>query len=100
MKKKSLLLVFGLCIMSCGKEVNGEGFPEMNSFYIESCGLTSVALDSVKSFSNKVNNYTTDYPKSKEHSLYPKIQDNIKKASFQITIECDTTWDGETHITF
>ena len=72
----------------------------MESFYIESCGLRSVTLDSVKTFSVKVNDYTTEYPESKDHSLYPKIQDNIKDASLRITIECDTTWDGETHINF
>jgi len=32
--------------------------------------------------------------------LYPKIQENIKTASLRITIVCDTTWDGETHINF
>lgn len=100
MKKLSLLLMFSFYIISCDKEVIGEGFPEMESFYIESCGLRSVTLDSVKTFSVKVNDYTTEYPESKDHSLYPKIQDNIKDASLRITIECDTTWDGETHINF
>ena len=99
---KKLLFLFVICFMTvgCEKDVIGEGYPEMEGFYIESCGLPAVTLDSVKLFSTKVNDYTTEYPESKEHSLYPKIQANIKSASFRITITCDTTWDGETHINF
>ena len=99
-------MVFGLLaitlpmFVSCEKVVNGEGYPEMEGFYVESCGLPAVTLDIVKLFSVKVNNYTNKYPESKGHSLYPKIQANIKSASFRITLTCDTTWAGETHINF
>ena len=86
--------------MGCEKEVSSEGYPEMEGFYTESCGLPSVSVDSVKSFSVKVANYTTEFPGAKEHRLYPKIQENIKSASLRITITCDTTWAGETHINF
>lgn len=87
-------------MISCEKEVIGEGYPEMEGFYIESCGLSSVSIDSVKSFTVKVNDYTTEYPESKEHSLYPKIRANIKSASLRITITCDTTWAGTISINF
>ena len=99
---KKLVLLFAAClmVMGCEKEVLSEGYPEMEGFYVESCGLPTVTIDSVKSFSIKVNDYTTEYPESKEHSLYPKIQANIKSASLRITITCDTTWAGETHINF
>lgn len=99
---KKLLLLFAACLMviGCEKEVNGEGYPEMEGFYVESCGLPVVTIDSVKLFSAKVDNYTDVYPQSKEHSLYPKIQANIKSASLRITITADTTWAGETHINF
>ncbi len=100
MKKLLYLFVCCLTVVACEKEVNGEGYPEMESFYIESCRLPAVTIDSVKLFSIKVTNYTTKYPESKGHSLYTKIQENIKSASIRITIECDTTWDGETHINF
>lgn len=100
MKKLILLFVCCLTVIACEKDVNGEGYPEMERFYTESCGLPAVTIDSVKLFSIKVNNYTAEYPESKGHSLYPKIQENIKSASFRLTIECDTTWDGETHINF
>ena len=100
MKKLLFLFACSLTIMACEKELNGEGYPEMEGFYYESCGLPAVTIDSVKLFSTKVNDYTTEYPESKEHSLYPKIQANIKSASLRITITCDTTWDGETHINF
>lgn len=99
---KKLVLLFAACLMviGCEKEVIGDGYPEMEGFYVESCGLPSVTIDSVRSFTIKVNGYTTEYPESKEHSLYPKIQENIKMASLRLTITCDTTWDGETHINF
>ena len=87
-------------VIGCEKEVISEGYPEMEGFYVESCGLPSVTIDSVKSFTVKVNDFTTEYPESKEHLLYPKIQENIKMASLPLTITCDTTWDGETHIKF
>ena len=99
---KKLVLLFAACLMviGCEKEVISEGYPEMDGFYVESCGLPVVTIDSVKSFSVKFGNYVTKYPQSKSHSLYPKIQENIKSASLRITIECDTTWDGEKHINF
>ena len=50
--------------VGCEKEVIGEGYPEMQGFYVESCGLPAVTLDSVKLFSTKVNDYTTEYPES------------------------------------
>ncbi len=99
---KKLLLLFTVCLMviGCEKDVIGEGYPEMEGFYTESCGLPEVTIDSVKLFSTKVNDYTTEYPESKEHRLYPKIQENISAASLRLVITCDTTWDGETHINF
>ena len=100
MKKLVLLFITCLMVIACEREVKGEGYPEMESFYTESCGLPAVTKDSIKLFTIKVNNYTTEYPESKEHSLYPKIQENITTAMMSITIECDTTWDGETHINF
>ena len=99
--RRLLFLFIGCLIMiACEKDVFKETYPEMEVFYVESCGLSCVTIDSVKSFSIKIDNYTFNYPKSKEHSLYSKIQANIRSASLRITIECDTTWDGETHINF
>ena len=100
MKKLILFLITSFTAIGCEKQVISEGYPEMEAFYTESCTLPAVTIDSVKSFSVKVGNYVTKYPQSKSHSLYPKIQENIKAASLRITIECDTTWDGETHINF
>jgi len=99
---KKLLLLFTACLMvtGCEKDVIGEGYPEMEGIYTESCGLPEVTIDSVKLFSVKVDNYTDVYPESKEHSLYPKIQANIKSASLRITLTADTTWAGTTIIKF
>ena len=99
---KKLVLFFTVCLfmVGCEKQVASEGYPEMEAFYTESCTLPAVTIDSVKAFSAKVGNYVTKHPESKSHSLYPKILENIKSASLRITIKCDTTWDGETHINF
>ena len=102
MKKLLFVLLVSAFPMlyGCEKAVLSEGYPEMEAFYSESCGLMAVSTDSVKLFTAKVDGFTAQYPESKGHSLYPKIQSNIKSASLRIVIECDTTWDGETHINF
>ncbi len=81
---------------ACEKEI----VSNIEAYYTESMGLQNVSLDSVKTFSNKVENYVAEYPDEKENPLYPKIQNNIKSASIRITLSVDTTWDGETHINF
>ena len=100
MKKLVLFFIVCLFMVGCEKQVASEGYPEMEAFYTESCTLPAVTIDSVKTFSAKVGKYVSKYPESKSHSLYSKILENIKSASLRITIECDTTWDGETHINF
>lgn len=100
MKKLALLIASIFMMAGCEKEVIGEGYPEMEAFYAESCGLPIVTVDSVRLFSSKVDNYTDTYPESKEHSLYPRIQENIQAASLRITITCDTTWAGFLHLHF
>lgn len=100
MKKLVLFFIGCLLVLGCEKQVVSEGYPEMEAFYTESCTLPAVTIDSVKTFSAKVDNFVANYPGSKSHSLYPKIRENIKSASLRIIIECDTTWDGETHINF
>ena len=76
-----LAVTFLLLMTACEKEVISEGYPEMEGFYIESCGLQVATIDSMKNFKGKVDNFTVEFPESKEHSLYPKIQANIKSAS-------------------
>ena len=96
MKKLVFILMACFCIMACEKEVSDL----MENYYTESMGLQSVTIDSVNTFSNKVNSYVALNPGEKDHPLYPKIQANIKSASLRINITCDTTWAGETHIYF
>lgn len=97
MKKEAILLimymVIGFSLLSCEKEVYDIN-PQMESFYMESVQLPSVTIDSVKSFSSKVDGFTRSYPWAVEHQRYPQIKENIKAASIRITIEVDTTWAG------
>jgi hypothetical protein len=103
MKKSPIiiLIVLTVCWMlpSCEKEVFDVS-PQMESFYAESVQLPTVSLDSVKSFSSKVDGFTKAYPLALEHEKYPLIRQNIKAASIRLTIEIDTTWAGEKHINF
>lgn len=69
------LAVTSLLLMTaCEREVISEGWPEMDGFYSESFGLQMATTDSVRNFSMKVDDFTTKFPESKEHSLFPKIQ--------------------------
>lgn len=86
--------------MGCENEVIGEGYPEMEGFYVESCGLPAVTSDSVKAFTVKVDNYTTLFPDSKGHPLYPKIVANIKTAFLQTTLTADPAWASTTIVDF
>ena len=95
-----LAVTFLLLMTACEKEVISEGYPEMEGFYIESCGLQVATIDSMKNFKGKVDNFTVEFPESKEHSLYPKIQANIKSASLRLNITINDEWVGETYINF
>ena len=102
MKKSPIILLLFLVIgwlTSCEKEVFDVS-PTMEAYYNESVKLPSVSIDSVESFSNKVDGFTRSYPEAKEHNKYPLIKENIRLASVRFTIEIDTTWAGETHIKF
>jgi hypothetical protein len=72
----------------------------MESFYLESVKLPSVTIDSVKSFSSKVEGFTRSYPWAVEHQRYPQIKENIKSASLRISITINDEWDGDTIIHF
>lgn len=100
MKKMVLIIAACLFLMGCEKVILNEDFSEMRGFYAESCSLSTVSLDSVKSFKRKVDAYTAIFPASKETSLYPKIKENIRNASLRITLECDSTWDEPITINF
>jgi hypothetical protein len=103
MKKTSIAMF--LCLMasfilpSCEKAVIDE-YPQMESFYVESKGLNFVTIDSVRTFSSKVDGFVAVNPLAKEHEKYPLIQANIKSASLRLTITVDTTWAGEKAINF
>lgn len=93
------LLALMMCLMTaCDKEV--EQWPQMRTFYGESCGLQAVPLDSVSRFKVKVDDFTMANPASKEHPLYPKIRTNIQAASLRLTITINDEWDGETFMNY
>ena len=87
-------------LVACDKDSFADQWPQMRTFYGESCGLQAVPLDSVTRFAVKVDGFTATFPESKEHYLYPKIQANIKSASLRLSITIDDEWDGETFINY
>lgn len=94
-----MLLSASFILPSCEKAVSDE-YPQMEAYYVESKGLNSVSIDSIKTFSSKVDGFVTTYPLAKEHEKYPLILDNIKEASLRITLSVDTVWGGDTIIHF
>ena len=95
-----ILLVFSISwFTSCEKDVYDIN-PQMESFYMESVQLPSVTIDSVKSFSSKVEGFTRSYPWAVEHQRYPQIKENIKSASLRISITINDEWAGDTLIHF
>ena len=94
-----LLLLASIILPSCEK-VEFDDYPQMESFYVESKGLTAVTVDSVKLFKCKVDGFVATYPLAVEHEKYPLIKENIKLASFRLTITFNEEWNGETHINF
>ena len=96
MKKGFIMILLAFAISwltSCEKEVFDIN-PMMEAYYMESMKLPSATLDSVKSFSSKIEGFTRSYPWAVEHQRYPQIKENIKSASIRITLEVDTTWAG------
>ena len=81
MKKGLTILMLAVMLLSCENEISYEAYPEMGEFYTESCGLKAVSTDSVKNFAVKVDNFVVKNPEAKQHSLYPKIVENIKASS-------------------
>lgn len=94
-----LLLSASFILPSCEKAVIDE-YPQMEAYYVESKGLNFVTIDSVKTFSSKVDGFVTTHPIAKEHEKYPLIQANIKAASIRITITVNDEWAGDTIIHF
>ena len=103
MKKTSiamfLCLLASFILPSCEKAVIDE-YPQMDAYYAESKGLSAVTIDSVRTFSSKVDGFVTTYPIAKEHEKYPLIQANIKSASLRIAITVNDEWAGDTIIHF
>ena len=103
MKKGIILLMMCMAICfilpSCEKEVYDIN-PTMEAYYLESEQLSSVTLDSVQSFGNKVEVFARSFPWAVEHEKYPLIMENIKAASLRFNIIINDEWDGEININF
>ena len=102
--KKILIALLAILTMSwlfpsCEKEIFDVN-PTMEDYFSESTRLGLVTIDSVQSFSNKVDAFTRAYPQALEHEKYPAIKENIKKASLRITITINDEWEGDTLIRF
>ena len=83
MKKLLLIPLILLSLFAgCEKDVFDIN-PQMETFYAESLQLTSASVDSIKSFSYKVDGFTKSYPWAIEHERYPQIKENLRVAYLQ-----------------
>ena len=57
----------------------------MEGFYVESCGLPSVTIDSVKSFTIKVNDFTTENPEKFKEQAQIFLHETVEVG--KITLE-------------
>lgn len=86
--------------IGCDRDTMTTSFPEMESYYKESCSWDGVAKDSLERFVVKVKGFLNEKPEAKSDPLLNKIQDNVNAAAQHIMIEIDTTWAGDTIIYF
>ena len=98
----SLSFIVSFLCLACSKEtsVSQPQYPEMQAYYVESCHLNVAATDSVQRFMQKVDTFVTHHSDAKQDPLYPRIQENIRSASFRLNINVDDEWDGEYNMTF
>ncbi len=97
--KKLIIILFATALplfYGCEKDV----VDYMADYYQESLGLKNVSIDSVQTFSNKVENYVSINPEEKANPLYPKIVNNIKSAMVTITITIDGEWGDSIKIEY
>ena len=95
------IIVSFLCL-ACSKEtsVSQPQYPEMQAYYVESCHLSVAATDSVQRFMQKVDTFVTRHSDAKQDPLYPRIQENIRSASFRLNINVDDEWLPDYEDTF
>ena len=96
----SLSFIVSFLCLACSKETSVSQYPEMQAYYVESCHLSVAATDSVQRFMQKVDTFVTHHTDAKQDPLYPRIQENIRSASFRLNINVDDEWDGEYNMTF
>ena len=93
-----MMIAMGFCILapSCEK-MEIDSF-ELDSYYMESLGLSNVPFDSVMRFKDKLDMYVNTNPDAKNSDKYFLIRDNIQNALTRIII--DDKWDGDSIVIF
>lgn len=79
-----LLALVAFTLTGCEKEI--PYYDTLVEYHAESRGLMSVGNDSVGRFSQKVERFVRHYPEVVNEYLYEEIQENIRKATVNITI--------------
>lgn len=96
----SLSFIVSFMCLACSKETSVSSYPEMQAYYVESCHLSVAATDSVQRFMQKVDTFVTRHTDAKQDPLYPRIQENIRSASFRLNITVDDEWLPDYEDTF
>ena len=95
-----ILIIVSFLYFACSKETSVSHYPEMQAYYAESCNLGVAATDSVQHFAQKVDAFVTQHTDAKQDPLYPRIQENIRSASFRLNINVDDEWLPDYEDTF
>ncbi len=97
---KKLIIILFLTALPLFYGCEKDAVDYMADYYSESLGLKNVSIDSVQTFSNKVDNYVTINPEEKANPLYPKIVSNIKSAMVSFNITVDDNWEDSIKIEY
>lgn len=94
MKSRKFIKYLFLPILFIGCEKEIPRYAEMQEYHQESITLQQTSLDSVSRFSKKVAHFVDLHPRAKDDTLYPEIEENIRKARvfFHMT---DGSWDDD-----
>ena len=90
------ILLAAFLLQACDKEVSSAPpyADTLQSYYIESTHLGEASVDSISTFTTKVNGLTAAWPEVREEKQYHQIVENIRQSFLTFHITIDGEWDG------
>ena len=89
------ILLAAFLLQACEKDVSAPPYADtLQSYYIESTHLGEASVDSISTFTTKVNGLTAAWPEVREEKQYHQIVENIRQSFLTFHITIDGEWDG------